>query len=219
MSSENAEINLLKAKLESNKKDKTIFFLVGLLIGLVVSFVVTNRINSNATMSVSASSSGGGVDSLPPAGGGNLPPDHPPISGGGTASGGGMQPQVKEILQKANDNPKDYDAQIKAADQYLQIGMTDKGYDYLKRAYDIKPDGMEFKYLVYYAGLTLDSDKNQEAVPLFEKVIKSDPKNSIGYSGLGTAYRKLGQYDKAIEQFNKALAIQPKDEDSLHEMT
>jgi len=213
VSSENAEVNLLKVKLEAQKKDKTIYFLAGLLIGLIVSFLVTNRINSNAALTAQANSqqsSMGGPGELPAASG-QAPND--------AIHGGGMQQQVKDALQKADNNPNDFDAQIAAAEMEMQIRNAEKVYKYLNAAYKVKPDAMDPRYLVYYAGLTLDQDKNQEAIPLFEKVIKSDPKDPIGYSGLGTAYTKLGQYDKAIEQFNKALAVQPNDQDSLHELT
>ena len=218
MSSENTEINILKVKLEAQKKDKTIYFLAGLLIGLIVSFLVTNRINSNAQLTAQASS-GSGVAQLPDPSG-QMPPNddiHKGVQSG--SNSGGPQPQVQAAIQKAKDNPNDYNAQVVAAGMYYQIGQNDKALEYLEKAYKLKPDNMEYEPLVAYAQLSLQADKNDQAVALFEKVIKQKPTEAEGYSGLGTAYRKLGQNDKAIAQFQKALSYNAKDVESLHEMT
>jgi len=215
-SDNNAEINLLKARLEVHKKDKTVYFLLGLLIGLVVSFIVTNRINANAALAAQAA--GGGVTALPGANG-PMPDDgvHAGVKGGG-GSGGGMQPAVREALQKAKDNPKDFEAQIRAAGMYYQIGQNDQAREYLQRAYDIKPDGMEYEALIALGQLDIQGGKNKEAQPIFEKAIKLKPDGPEGYTGLGNAYRGLKDFDKAIAQLNKALSLQPKDEDALHEL-
>lgn len=215
-SDNNAELNLLKAKLEVHKKDKTVYFLLGLLIGLVVSFIVTNRINANAALTAQAA--GGGPVSQLPGATGQMPndPTHAGVRPGG--GGGGMQPEVQKILQKAKDNPNDFQAQVDAANQYLEIQMVDKAYEYLAKAYALKPDGLEFRNLVVYGELLINQDKNKESIPVFEKVVKTKPSEAIGYIGLGVAYRKEKDYDKSIAQFNKALALQPKDEDALHEL-
>jgi len=212
----NAEINLLKVKLEAQKKDKTIFFLIGLILGGVIMFFVTNRLNSNSAMVAQAS--GSGVSQLPGADG-PMPNDKVHEGAGvGAGGAGGPQPEIRAILQKAKDNPNDVEAQLNAADQYLKIGRSEQALDYLSKAYALKPDGMEFRPLVVYAELLLDGDKVKEAMPLFEKVIKMKPEESIGYIGLGMAYRKQKDFDKSIAQFNTALKIQPKDEDALHEL-
>jgi tetratricopeptide (TPR) repeat protein len=142
--------------------------------------------------------------------------NHAGVSGGG--GGGGMQPAVREALQKAKDNPKDFDAQIRAAGMYYQIGQNDQAREYLQHAYDLKPDGMEYEALIALGQLDIQGGKNKEAQPVFERAIKLKPNETEGYTGLGNVYRVLKDFDKAIAQFNKALNIQPKDEDALHEM-
>ncbi|MSP90022.1 MAG: tetratricopeptide repeat protein [Alphaproteobacteria bacterium] len=47
------------------------------------------------------------------------------------------------------------------------------------------------------------------AIPLLEKVAASEPKNADAFSYLGYAWRHLGDNDKAMAQYQKALAINP----------
>ena len=77
---------------------------------------------------------------------------------------------------------------------------------------------MDYEALVALGQLDLQSDKNKEAEAIFEKAVKMRPAESVGYDGLGTTYRKLGQFDKAVAEFTKALSLQPKDEDAYHEL-
>src|SRR5262249_7646280 len=155
---------------------------------------------------------GNGVTQLPAANG-PMPNDsnHAGVSPGG-GGGGGPQPEVRAAIQKARDNPKDFQAQLDAANLYLQIQRTDGALELLGKAYELKPDGMDFRPLVVYGELLLDGDKVKECIPIFEKIIKMKPEETIGYIGLGMAYRKQKDFDKSIAQFNKALAILPKDE-------
>jgi tetratricopeptide (TPR) repeat protein len=54
-----------------------------------------------------------------------------------------------------------------------------------------------------------EEDKHEEALALFEEVVKMDPKSAEAYYGIGTCYIQLGQHDKAIKAFKKLLSIEP----------
>ena len=213
----NAEINLLKVKLEAQKNDKTIFFLVGLILGGIIMFFVTNKLNSSNGVLSTQASGGPGVNELPTTAGDPKDP-HAGVPGAPPAAGGGPQPQVAAAIKKAKENPNDFDAQITAAGLFFQIGRMEEARGYLQKAYDLKPDGMEYEALVALGQLDVQFDKAKDSEAIFEKAIKLKPQETVAYTGLGTAYRKSTEYDKAIAQFNKALSIQPKDEDSLHEL-
>ncbi|MFO0997681.1 MAG: tetratricopeptide repeat protein [Alphaproteobacteria bacterium] len=47
------------------------------------------------------------------------------------------------------------------------------------------------------------------AIPLLEKVVASDPKNADAFNYLGFSHRKLGDKDKALANYKKALDIDP----------
>lgn len=57
---------------------------------------------------------------------------------------------------------------------------------------------------------TTGEDPN-EIIPLVQEAIQNDPNNPELYAGLGRVYDKLGQPDKSIEAFKKALSLAPDD--------
>ncbi len=57
-------------------------------------------------------------------------------------------------------------------------------------------------------GLKALKDKRfKEAIKIFQKVIESMPYKIEAYLALGRAYVGLGEYDKGIEYFNRAISI------------
>lgn len=209
-SNDNVEVNLLKAKLEAQRKDKTIYFLVGLFAGLIVGFFVTNHLNTKGTGL--ANSTPAGATQLPS---GNLPADHPPVEGG-QAGAGGMQPVVREAIQKAKDNPDDFDAQMRAAAMYYQIQMYDKALEFLERANKIKPDN--YDSVLALANVTYDAGKYAEAVPLYERAIQMKPEDANVRTELGSTYHSIGEEEKAVAEFRRALTYDPKNERALHNL-
>ncbi len=49
-----------------------------------------------------------------------------------------------------------------------------------------------------------------KAAQLFELILQKDPSRTDTYSNLGMCYAALGQTDKAIATFTKAISMQPK---------
>lgn len=47
------------------------------------------------------------------------------------------------------------------------------------------------------------------AIPLLHKIVKSQPKNADAWNLLAFSNRKLGKFDVALQQYQKALQIQP----------
>lgn len=56
----------------------------------------------------------------------------------------------------------------------------------------------------------MEGDAN-EAIAIIEKIISQDPDISNAYFTLGNIYFRLGQYDRAIENFQRVLALKPDD--------
>ncbi len=55
----------------------------------------------------------------------------------------------------------------------------------------------------------LKGKKNKEAIKIFKEAVKSMPYKPEPYLGLGRAYIGLGEYEKGIEYFNRAISIAP----------
>lgn len=48
-----------------------------------------------------------------------------------------------------------------------------------------------------------------DAIPLLEKVVAAKPENADALNYLGFSYRKLEQFDMALNYYNQALELQP----------
>ncbi len=59
-------------------------------------------------------------------------------------------------------------------------------------------------------GVVIAGETNSSAaIPLFDEAIKLDPKNDVAYARLGAVYDTAGQKDKAVANYEKAIAINP----------
>ncbi len=50
----------------------------------------------------------------------------------------------------------------------------------------------------------------QDAIPILEDVVETDPENASAYNLLGFAFRNLGDYGKSETYYGQALMIDPK---------
>ncbi len=50
----------------------------------------------------------------------------------------------------------------------------------------------------------------ERQIDICNQIIKLDPSDFIAFNNRGTAYTKLGKYNKAIEDYNKAIELDPK---------
>jgi tetratricopeptide (TPR) repeat protein len=55
----------------------------------------------------------------------------------------------------------------------------------------------------------MDSRRFSEAINAYEKSLALDPKNVNVRVDMGTCYRGVGKFDKAVEEYRKALKINP----------
>lgn len=79
----------------------------------------------------------------------------------------------------------------------------------MKKIYNNNPGNPEYNYQLAWCNDVFGNEK--EAIPLYKKAIdlgiKSDIENV--YLGLGSSYRAIGEYEKALEIFNKAEELFP----------
>jgi adenylate cyclase len=53
--------------------------------------------------------------------------------------------------------------------------------------------------------------RNNEAIPEFERALALDPARADAVEGLGVAFLRLGQFEKSLEYFDKAIRLSPHD--------
>ncbi|HEY2848167.1 MAG TPA: tetratricopeptide repeat protein [Pyrinomonadaceae bacterium] len=213
------------------KKDNVMFGVIGLLAGLIIGFIATNWMNRSALSAAPVATAAGPLDVN--ANTSQLPPNHPPIgSNGGDAGGGGPLPQVQAAIDKAKQNPQDYEAQMTAADMYYQIRRYDDATIYYEAAAKIKPGEKEPLVKLgdsYFDAAETASENNDQATanskfPIAEKwyteALAKDPKDVSVRTDLGLTFflRQPREVDRAIKEYKASLAIEPRHEISLQNL-
>ena len=195
-------------------KENVLFGVVGLLAGLIIGFMFANSVNQGGA-AVTTAATAMKANS-------NMPPDHPSIPPGTTMPGGtqgAMQPEVTAAIEKAKQSPDDFDAQIKAAEMFYQIDRLDEAIKYLAAANKLRPD--EREVIVHLGNANFDSDKYEEAEKWYVAALakKADDINVRTDLGLTFMFRKQPNYDRAIEEFNRSLEIDPNHVQTLQNLT
>ena len=105
----------------------------------------------------------------------------------------------------SGDKIQTAEAHYKIGVSYLNDAKAQQAFVEFQRAYELNPNNREvlnaigFIYLVHF-------DDTAKAIDFFEKATKADPNYSDAYNNLGVAYEKLGQFDKAIPFYKKAVS-------------
>ncbi len=185
-------------------RNKYLIGLIGLAIGFIISFFLTQSYNkSNAAPAASGAPSG--------------------MAGGAGGAGGqqaqqAMMGQIQQVIDKAKNGPNDFQAQVEAAKVFNQIGRVAETADYLKKAYAIDPNKFNELGAAGFLGQYYFDQKNyDEAETWFNRAIKADPKEADLYVALAETYvqREPPQPDQAIAQLQQALGVDPKNGHAL----
>ncbi|MGB7574762.1 MAG: tetratricopeptide repeat protein [Thermodesulfobacteriota bacterium] len=74
----------------------------------------------------------------------------------------------------------------------------------------VKKDPKNLPAWVELGNLYFDSDHPKEAIDAYSRYLAAKPDNPDVRTDMGIMYRKLGQFDKALEEFKKAAQTDPK---------
>ncbi len=173
----------------------------GLLIGAVIGFLAANYVNRNAELGAAAAQPQPG------------PAQQTVVV---ETSGDGTQADVAEALNLADAEPQNFVAQMKAGDMYARIGRFEKAIEYYRRGLAVKP--ADFNANLVMANALFDSRQFDEAEVFYTKALLIKPEDVNARTDLGTTFveRSKPDYDRAIKEFNAALAVDPKNEPTLY---
>ena len=193
-------------------KENILFGVVGLLAGLIIGFMFANSVNQGAN--VTATSAGKPQSN-------SLPPGHPDVPGGADPAGQSqaMSPAIQAAIDKAKNEPENFDAQLKAAEVYYQIQRFDGAIEYLTRANKLKPD--DYGVIVQMGNANFDAEKYPEAEKWYAAALakKADDVNVRTDLGLTFVFREPPNYDRAIQEFRKSLETDPNHIQTLQNLT
>ena len=188
-------------------KDNLLFGIIGILLGLIIGFFFANSVIQRGLPARGVSS-----------GQAELPPDHPAIPMNGAADKSGMQPAVKAAIERADKEPDNLDAQMQVAQMYSQIQQFDQAILYLTRANKIQPDN--YQVIVALGNNNFDSQNYEAAEKWYSAALakKPDDVDVLTDHGLTYMFRAQPDYDHAISEFQKAIQIDPKHEQTLQDL-
>jgi len=167
-------------------RDNLLFAIIGVLFGFIVGFLFASTMNQRYGPGASSTALSSG----------QMPADHPPLGAGGPASGN-MQAEVTAQIDEARKQPKNFDAQVKAAELFYKIGRYDPAIEFLLKANQLKPD--DYETLVVLGLVNLDAGHYEVAEKWYKAALmkKSDDVRTLA----GLAAATLGKGDaRAAEQ-------------------
>ena len=140
------------------QKEKLLYALIGVLLGVIVGYLGTDAINQKyATVTAT------------PATANNMAAPEP-------AAGGDMQADVTATLERARQEPQNFEAQVEAGRLYAQISRFDQAVTFFEQARKLKPKDEDVLQLLTAAQLS-KGDKAAARATL-QQLEKVNPKNA-----------------------------------------
>lgn len=195
------------------KKENILFAIIGLLIGGIIGFSLANNLNRSAGIQPTNE-----ITQTQPEPNPNLPPDHPPFVPQGEQTSGAPVPQVTEAIEKAKNNPNDYEAQMTAADLYYQIQRFDEAAEFYEQANKLNPE--EIEPIVRLGNAKFDAEKFGEAEQWYARALDKDPKNTNVRTDYALTFflRTPRDTERAIKEHKITLSIDPNHELTLQNL-
>ena len=175
----------------------------GLIIGLIAGFFIANSINRSAVPthpSAAPSTTMGGAQT------------------GENGQSAAMMADVASVLERAKNEPDNFEIQAQAGDMYAQIGRFDRAIEFLSRAAELKPD--DFKANVALANAYFDTKQYDNAQKFYMKALEIKPDDVNARTDLGTTFveRENPDYERGIREFEEVLKRQPDHEPTLYNL-
>ena len=98
-------------------RENLLFAIIGILLGFIVGFMFASSMSQKLAAPPLASSQG-------------LPADHPPLGAQSSPDPQAVREQVAASLEKARNEPNNFEAQVKAAELYYQIQRFDQAIEF-----------------------------------------------------------------------------------------
>ena len=180
-------------------RDNLLFAIIGLLLGLFIGFFFASTLSQRQAPPPSTTARTQ-----------SLPPDHPPVSdSAGTL--GQMQAEVQAALEKARKEPKNFEAQLKAAELYYQIQRYDQAIEYLLKASQLQPD--DYETIANLGMVNMDAGHYDVAEKWYRAALIKRPDDIRVLDGLCAVLLQEGKAKDAEEVINKLAKLDPNNQD------
>jgi len=180
-------------------RENILFAIIGLLLGFIVGFMFASSMSQKAAQSQMAAASQ------------NLPSDHPPVGAQNAPNPEAMRAEVTANIEKARNEPKNFDAQLKAAELYYQIQRYDQAIEYLLKANQIKPT--DYETVVGLGVVNLDAGHFDQAEKWYRAAIKMKSDDARVLAGLAMVTLQKGDAKGAEDAIAQLEKIEPSSPD------
>ena len=181
-------------------RENLLFGIIGILLGFIVGFMFASSMSQKqASQQTTAASQG-------------LPADHPPIGASQNAPDPqAMRAEVAASLEKARNEPTNFDAQVKAAELYYQIQRYDQAIEFLLKANQLKPT--DYRTVVILGMVNLDAGHYDVAEKWYRAAMKMKSDDTMVLSGLAAATLERGDAKAAEDAIAKLEKVDPNSQD------
>ena len=184
---------------------------LGILLGFVVGFLITNSLTKPVAQVVQARPAAAGGGEARPLGpdqlGGELPPGHPQVPGDGAGAPASTSATAQSAMDKADRAPKDFQAQLEAARVFYELHDYEKAALYAERAVSLQPKNLDA--LVLAGNAKYDEGDFAAAAPFYERALAEKPDSPDVRTDLGNTYFNRRDFDRAIAEYRKSVKIDP----------
>ena len=164
-------------------RDNLLFAIIGLLLGFIIGFMFHSSMSQRAPVGATTAT------------GQSLPADHPQAQP--TRDPKQVFAEVQASIAQAKNEPKNFDAQLKAAELYYQIQRYDSAIEFLQKANELRPD--DYSTLVALGLVNLDAEHYDASQKWYRAALAKKPDDVPVLAGMCAA--ALGKGDaKAAEQ-------------------
>jgi tetratricopeptide (TPR) repeat protein len=180
-------------------RENLLFAIIGILLGFIVGFMFASSMAQKTAMQQTASSSQ------------PLPPDHPPVGGQNAPDPQKMREEVAASLEKARKEPKNFDAQIKAAALYYQIQRYDQAIEFLLKANQIQPT--DYQTVATLGMVNLDAGHYDQAEKWYRAAMKMKSDDTSVLAGLAAVTLEKGDAKAAEDAIAQLEKVDPNSQD------
>lgn len=186
---------------------RILFGLIGLVAGFIGGFILANSINRNAAPQALPNQAQL-AENAP------LSPNQP-----NPAQITAQMPDVAEALERAKNEPNNFEVQMKVGDMYAKINRFDKALEFFANANKIKPE--DYPTLVKLGNASFETNNPSEAEKWYAKALQVRPNDVDVRADYGLTFykRQPPDLERAIQEYNTALAINPNHEGALQNLT
>jgi len=119
--------------------------------------------------------------------------------------------QVEDAFQTSQVvlriDPKYFDALYMSGVALVNMGRWDEALEYVERALAIEPENKPLR--IQYAYCLFALNKGEDALEVYQQLQEEFPDDPVVYREIGILYDSMGELEKARENLNKAVELNP----------